>query len=162
AKVACTAARRHRSRRVRLTCRVTFASAGAHEARLVLRRGRHTVASARTVRSARVRLRATRALYHGRRYRLIVAVVANGQATTIRGRSPAGITALVGNTSIGSSIGLPAVTGRTEPGVNGCHGCSICPATVREREASVARKLAASQPFVSSVAAPFGETSTSR
>jgi hypothetical protein len=49
----------------------------------VLRRGGRTVATARTVRTARVRLHATRRLLHHRRYRLIVSVIENGQSRTI-------------------------------------------------------------------------------
>jgi hypothetical protein len=83
AKVRCTVKRTHHGRRIAVTCKVTFTSPRVHEARLVLRRGGRTVATARTVRTARVRLHATRRLLHHRRYRLIVSVIENGQSRTI-------------------------------------------------------------------------------
>ena len=83
AKVKCTVTRTHRGRHISVTCKVKFASPRVREARLVLRRGGHTVATGRTVRSARVTLHATRRLVHHRSYRLIVSVIENGHAKTI-------------------------------------------------------------------------------
>src|SRR3954468_4777060 len=72
---------------------------------------------------------------------------------------PALITAFVGNTSIGSSIGSPGDTGSPEALVNQCHGCINWPLTNRLLVGSTARNDAASHPSVTSVTLPSGPTS---
>jgi hypothetical protein len=79
AKVKCTLKRIRHSRNVKVTCKVTFTSSRVHEARLVLKHGNRTVASRRTVHTSSVTLTARR----GRRYRLVVSVIVNGQSKTI-------------------------------------------------------------------------------
>ena len=83
AKVTCTVSRKKNARSVKVTCKVTFTSTRVHEARLLLKRGSRTVATAHTVRTGRVRLHATSRLLHGRRYKLVVSVVQNGASRTI-------------------------------------------------------------------------------
>jgi hypothetical protein len=85
AKVTCTVkrSRRHHRPHISVTCKVRFKSKAIDEADLVLRRGSRTVAVGRTVRSGRVTLHQVRRLVHGRRYELIVSVIAGGIPQTI-------------------------------------------------------------------------------
>jgi hypothetical protein len=83
AKVTCTVKKSKGAKSVKVTCKITFTSTRVHEARVVLKHGKRTVSTARTVRSGRVSLKARR----GRRYQLVVSVLVNGKAKTIAHRT---------------------------------------------------------------------------
>jgi hypothetical protein len=80
--VTCTSKRSAKTRRIKVTCKVTFGKSRAAETRIVLRRGGRTVATGHAARAGRVTLHARRALRHGR-YTLVVAVMSSGRMHTV-------------------------------------------------------------------------------